>query len=85
MAEATSKTETIERTTVTLTMTLEEAEAIAALASKADDVDGPFGKLVRPVYNALDDMICEHDGSSVDRLLDHYRRLDLGYRYGPLL
>jgi hypothetical protein len=84
VAEATLQTETVERTTVTLTMTIEEAEALSAMASRADNLEGAFGDLVRPVYYALDEPLGEHPGS-VHRMIDHYRRLNLEYRYDSLL
>lgn len=56
MATATSKTQTVELTTITLTMTVHEAFAIHALASHGEDLpsDHPIHTGAREVYLALD-------------------------------
>lgn len=63
MATATSKTQTVELITVTLTMTVHEALAVHALASHGEDLpsDHPIHNGAREVYLALSAMFVGGD------------------------
>lgn len=72
MATATSNTETIERTTITLVMTEDQAFAVHALVSHAEELDSdhPLHNGSREVYLALDGLL--RGGDTYDRRMNLY-------------
>jgi hypothetical protein len=72
VATAKSKTETIERTTVTLTLTEEEAFVVHALVSNAEELDSdhPLHNGSREVFLALDGLLA--GGDTYDRRMKLY-------------
>jgi hypothetical protein len=78
VAKASSKTETIEQTTVTLVLTEDEAFAVHAFASHGDDLssDHPLYKASHGVYLALEDLLQGGDTSSQRIALYHSIEVD---------
>jgi hypothetical protein len=77
MAKASSKTETVEQTTVTLIMTEDEAFAIHALASHGDDLPSghPLHNGSRAVYLVLDTLF--QGGDTFARRVELYNSIDV--------
>jgi hypothetical protein len=77
MADATTSTETVVQTTVTLTMSLDEAVVVHALVSRAEELD-PDHLLqngAASVYRALADIVA--DATSYGRVDSAYNSIRL--------